>query len=148
MSDIVPNVEITRIVDATPAELWPILSDVLRWPEWLPTVTAVTTDPAGGRPGTTRVGAAYRVTQPRLGTASWEITDWRPDAGFTWVSRRPGVTTTGTHELRPVDGGTEVRLGIAWVGPLAGLTRALLGGMTRDYVTREAAALAATVADR
>ena len=123
-----------------PARAWRALSEVRSWPDWLPTVTEVVPEDSSAPEAT---GAAYRVVQPRLGGARWEITDWRPGVGFTWVSRRPGVTTTGTHELVAVEGGVQAHLGIRWSGPGAWLVRAAYGGLTRRYVASEAAALVA-----
>jgi hypothetical protein len=123
-----------------PARAWRALSEVRSWPDWLPTVTEVVPEDPSAPEAT---GAAYRVVQPRLGGARWEITDWRPGVGFTWVSRRPGVTTTGTHELVAVEGGVQAHLGIRWSGPGAWLVRAAYGGLTRRYVASEAAALVA-----
>lgn len=131
----------TTTIQAPPSEVWAVLSDVRRWADWLPTVASVEPE-APAEPD--RVGAAYRVSQPRLGTARWQVTDWRPAENFTWVSRRPGVTTTATHEVRPLDdgtGSTEVTLAISWSGPLAWLVRSAYGKLTQTYLQTEASAL-------
>lgn len=135
---------------ATAAQLWSVLSDIRVWPQWLPTVTAATPDDPAAPDG---AGAAYLVSQPRLGTARWVITDWRPGVGFTWESRRPGVVTIGTHELQAATDdpfeptGTTVELGIGWHGPLAWFARLAYRRMTRDYLERELAALRLRVGD-
>ncbi len=130
----------TRLTSATPDELWPILSDLRRWPEWLPTVDAAEPVAPGAPDG---VGTAYDLRQPRLPRARWTVTDWRPGAGFTWESHAPGVTSVGRHELRPTADGTEIALAIDWSGPLAWLIRLGYGRLTRRYLETEAAALAA-----
>lgn len=130
---------------APPEVVWSVLADIDRWPGWLPTVTAVErTD------GTTEtgVGSVFAVTQPRLGRAEWRVTRWEPGRGFTWVSRRPGVQTTATHDLRPRDTGTEIELGIDWTGPGGWLARLVFGRMTRSYVASELAALVRTAEER
>jgi hypothetical protein len=141
--------EVTRRT-ALPADaLWPVISQVRDWWEWLPTVDAVRpVDP--DRPE--EVGASYVVEQPGLPTATWTITEWEPGRSFTWESRRPGILSTGRHVLEPLDDadepGTTVRLSVEWTGPLAPLVRLLYGRVSRDYVTREAEALEATTARR
>lgn len=134
----------THPLPATPGRVWAVLSDVLAWPRWLPTVLAVDPEDPGAPPG---VGARYAVRQPRLGTATWQVTDWRPDRGFVWVSRRPGVRSTATHELTALGpDSTQLTLAIGWSGPLARPARAAYGRMTARYLATEAAALAARLA--
>jgi uncharacterized membrane protein len=120
--------------------LWSVMSDVRRWPEWLPTVDAVTPlEPE--RPD--EVGASYTVTQPGLPTAVWTITGREEGRSFTWESARPGIRSVGTHRLvAGTDGRTTgIELGIEWSGPLAPLVRMALGRRSAGYVTREAEAL-------
>ncbi|HET6968990.1 MAG TPA: SRPBCC family protein [Ornithinibacter sp.] len=132
-------IEVVRESPAPTDRLWSVMSQVRRWPRWLPTVDAVTPlDPA--RPD--EVGASYTVEQPGLPRAVWTITEIRPGRSFTWESARPGIRSVGTHELRPgPDGTTTIVLGIAWSGLLAPLLRLAVGRKARDYVTREAEAL-------
>ncbi len=132
------SIEHTGQAAARVPQVWAALSDVSTWPQWLPSVTAVTAHEPGRPAG---VGAAYQVIQPRLGGARWEITEWQPGRGFTWVSRRPGVATTATHELVDSPDGTQIRLGITWAGPAARLVRWLYGGITARYLATEVAAL-------
>lgn len=135
-------IRVTRTSSAPAERLWAVLSDVRRWPEWLPTVDAVT-PLQPNRPD--EVGASYTVAQPGLPRAVWTITSVDEGRAFTWESASPGIRSVGTHELHPgSDGTTTIDLGIAWSGPLAPLLRMALGRKARDYVTREAAALDAT----
>ncbi len=135
-------IDVTRASTAPADRLWAVLSDVRRWPQWLPTVDAVTPhDPA--RPD--EVGASYTVEQPGMPRAVWTMTEVEPGRSFTWESVRPGIRTVGTHTLTPgPDGSTTIALGIRWSGVLAPLVRLTLGRRSRDYVTREAAALDST----
>lgn len=123
---------------ADPDVVWSVLSDIEGWPRWLPTVTAV--ERTGG-PTEVGVGSTFAVTQPRLGRAEWTVTLWEPGHQFTWESRRPGVLTTGTHEVRPHDTGSEIELGIDWAGKGRAVARAAFGRMTRAYVRSELDAL-------
>lgn len=130
----------TAVSPASTAAMWAAISDIRRWPDWLPTVrsvTPITPDQPDG------AGSTYLVRQPRLPTARWTITDWRPGAGFTWVSRNPGVRTTATHEVSAADAGSRIALAIRWEGPLAPALRAVYGNLTRRYVTTEAETLVA-----
>ncbi|QDO88794.1 hypothetical protein FNH13_11055 [Ornithinimicrobium ciconiae] len=93
---------------AAPHVVWSLLSAIETWPLWTPTVTSVTreaTDDEDPRaPGSIGVGSRFSVTQPRLGRASWVVTQWEEGRSFTWVSRRPGIRTTATHHVHPRDG--------------------------------------------
>jgi hypothetical protein len=142
--DVCCDVQVSGRVPGSPDRVWSVLADVRSWPAWLPTVTSVHSLEPATPDG---VGAAYDVGQPRLGTARWVITDWRPGAGFTWVTRRPGVVTTGTHEVRATsdrqgEPSVEVELGIGWQGPLAWVARLGYRRLTERYIARELAALA------
>src|SRR4051812_22203291 len=132
-------IEVLRQSTAPADRLWSLMSAVRRWPQWLPTVDAVTAlEP--GRPD--EVGARYTVEQPSLPRAVWTITALHPGRSFTWESTQPGIRSVGTHELRPIaDGRTTIVLGLAWSGPLAPVVRLALGRKAHDYVTREAEAL-------
>lgn len=139
-------VSATTVSTAPADHLWSVMSQVRDWPEWLPTVTAVTPlDP--NRPD--EVGARYAVEQPGLPRATWAITAIDPGRSFTWESAEPGIRSVGTHTLTPgVDGTTTITLSIAWSGILAPLLRLALTAKTRDYVTQEAAALDRTALSR
>lgn len=131
--------EVIRESRAPADRLWEVMADVRRWPQWLPTVDAVTPlDPS--RPD--EVGASYTVEQPGLPRAVWTITEIEPGRSFTWESAQPGIRSVGTHVLRPGPAGsTTIELGIAWSGVLAPLLRLVVGRKAEDYVTREAEAL-------
>jgi hypothetical protein len=125
-------------IAAPPERVWSVLSDVRRWPEWLPTVTAV--EPLG--PEALAVGARYRIRQPRLRPAIWSVVGLEPRRSFSWESRSPGVRALGVHVVSPASAGsTEVTVEIRFSGFLSYLVAPLAGGLTADYLTREAAAL-------
>lgn len=126
-------------VDASPERLWTLLSDLPRWPELLPTISSV--QHLGG-PQPPGVGSRYRVRQPGLPAATYEITQWEPGEGFTWEARSPGVTSSATHRLAAEGGGALLDLTFAWSGPLAPLVRWLGGRKGQRYVEAEAATFA------
>lgn len=85
-----------------------------------------------------------RIAQPRLPVALWEVTAVDPGRSWTWVTRGPGVTTTGTHEVRALDGRrTEVVSRVMQSGPLGRIVGRLMARLARRYLVLEAAGLAA-----
>lgn len=116
-------------------QVWAVLVDVPRWPEW----TASVSRAERGEPGPLAVGATARLTQPKLRPAVWRVTELTEGREFTWVSQTPGVRTRGEHRLLPLpDGRTRVELVIAQSGPLAGLIGWLYGDLLRRYLRLEA----------
>ena len=131
--------------EATPDQVWAVLSDLDAWPQWLPTVTRLEREDPDAPHG---VGAAYLLDQPKLRRARWVITQWSPGANFTWATSASGFTMTATHQLSPTSsGGTEIALGIATSGPLSPVLGLLYGRLTRRYIETEAASLASRAAE-
>ncbi|MGN6301753.1 MAG: SRPBCC family protein [Angustibacter sp.] len=133
--------EVTRHVAASPAQVWSLLSDVAGWPGWTPTVDRV----ERLDDGTFGVGSRARVRQPRLRPAVWEVTELVDGERFTWVSRTPGVTTVGRHEVVADDDGSRVTLSIEQTGPLSAVAALFWGRLTQRYVDTEAESLARRV---
>lgn len=123
-----------RTIGATPAQVWKHLGDLDNWAAMLPTIDEI----ARLTEGPTTVGSRFRVNQPGLPAAEYAVTDWRPDAGFTWEARTAGLRTVAIHELEPTEGGTRLRVGIAWHGPLAWLIRLLFTRKAERYLAQEA----------
>jgi hypothetical protein len=124
-----------RTVSTSAQRLWTLISDVEHWGQMLPTIERVerlTPDAPIG------VGARFQVDQPGLPTAVYEITEWQPGRGFTWVASSPGIRTTASHVLSERDGATRLVLGIDWSGPLAWVVRLLVGPKARRMVEQEA----------
>jgi hypothetical protein len=128
------------IVQATPAAIWSVLSDVESWPAWTPTMLHV--DPL--TPGGLRVGARYRVTQPKLRPAIYEVTECTPQKAFTWIQKAPAATMVADHRLTAADAiGTEVELSFATAGLLGGILGNMYRKLIVDYVATEARSLKA-----
>ena len=128
------------IVQASPAAIWRVLTDVERWPTWTPTTLQV--EPL--TPGGLRVGARYRVSQPKLRPGIYEVTDCTPQKAFTWVQKIPGGTMVADHRLTAADAaGTEVELSFATEGMLGALAGRIYGKLITDYVATEARSLKA-----
>ncbi|MTJ05860.1 MAG: hypothetical protein FH759_14385 [Sediminimonas qiaohouensis] len=61
-------------ITASPAVVWDVTVEVLDWPRWLPTVTAVR-QLAGSRFET---GSRYAVKQPLQPEMAWKVTGIAP----------------------------------------------------------------------
>ena len=129
-------IQSVRRIPAPAEQVYAVLADVARWPEWLDTVDAlVLLDGAASPPG---VGDRARIRQPRLPAATWTVTEVVPGHHFTWASTAPGLRFAGHHVVEP-DGpdACTVTLGIDQQGPLRGIARLLWGRLTQEYVERE-----------
>lgn len=131
----------TTTVDiaAPPAQVWAVMSDLARWPEWTASMTSVT--PLGQGP--LAAGRTVRVKQPKLAAATFVITDWRPERGFDWITRSAAVTAVARHDIEPTPDGSRVTLAVEFSGPLARLVCWLYGRLTERYIRMEARGLKA-----
>jgi uncharacterized membrane protein len=130
----------TITIDAPPARVWEILVDVEGWPSWSESVDTA----ERGEPGPLQVGSTATVKQPKLRASRWVVTVLEPERNFTWVSKAPGVTTTGGHFVEPTaDGGSRVTLTLDQSGPLAWLVGLVGKRLIERYVGYEAEGLKA-----
>jgi carbon monoxide dehydrogenase subunit G len=126
------------VIKASPTAIWEVLTDVERWPMWTPTVLSVEPVTRDGF----KVGAKYRVTQPKIKPAIYEVTERIPHEAFTWVQKAPGATMIAEHRLTAFDGsGTEVELAFATKGLLGALAGSLNAKLIAEYVKTEAKSL-------
>ena len=126
------------VINASPAAIWRVLADVERWPTWTPTVLNVEPVTRDGF----RVGAKYRVTQPKLRPAVYEVTERVPHEVFTWVQKSPGATMIAEHRLTAFDGnGTEVELAFATKGLIGAIAASRYSKLIAEYVKTEAKSL-------
>ena len=126
-------------IAATPERIWPALSDVVRWPEWLPTMTSVEPLGAGGQ---LAVGARYKLAQPRLRPTVWSVVKLEPLRSFAWQAYSPGVSILATHSIDAAAGGlSEVTLQVQFSGPLSLLAGVLAGRIIKEYLGLEVASL-------
>lgn len=128
---------VTVDVEAPPNEVWDVLSDVERWPEWTPTVREATRIDHGPF----AVGSTTRVVQPRLRPAVWEVTRLEEGRRFTWMTRGPGVMTEADHVIEPHGAGSRVTLSVRFAGMLGGMIGRMYCGITQRYVGIEAESL-------
>lgn len=124
-------------VRASVEEVWAVLTDVERWPEWtrsIQRVECLEDGPFG-------LGSTVRIKQPRLPAAIWRVTEFDPQRWFSWTARGGGVTSVADHRLAPGNGEVAVTVGIRQSGPLAPVLKVFYSGLVRDYVQMEAQGL-------
>jgi hypothetical protein len=124
----------TRHVDA-PTER--VMVDVARWPEWTPTVTSV--DRLDDGP--LSVGSQVRLRQPKLGKATWVVTEIVAGHCFTWEARAPGLRSVATHEVVSEGNGSRVTLAVTQLGPTGAVAALVWRRLMQRYVDLEAASL-------
>jgi uncharacterized membrane protein len=120
-------------IQAPADRVWQVFSDVERWPEWTPTVESV----ERLDPGPLQLGARTRIRQPKLPVAIWEVTELTDGEFFEWVSKAPGITTTGQHRVISTPEGTVATATIIQEGPLGWLFGRLYAGLTKRYIRTE-----------
>ena len=126
-------------IDASPARVFEVFSDVERWPEWTASVTSV----ERLDPGPLRVGSRARIRQPKLPVAVWDVTEIVDGSHFIWVAKSPGVTTVGGHYIEASGEGALAISRIDQNGPAGWLIGSLTKGLTNRYLAMESAGLKA-----
>lgn len=123
----------TCYIDAAPDLVWAVTEDVERWPDWTPTVTAVTrlSDGPFG------LGAQARLKQPAQPEAVWTVVEYVRGERFAWAARTLGLRLLGAHELTPRGGGTLNRLRVEVDGPMAPFLGPLLRPLLRRALADE-----------
>src|SRR3954465_10585859 len=125
---------LTFPVDGPPDDVWAVLSDVERWPEWTASMRVV----ERLDDGELRVGSSARIKQPALPRVVWTVTEVVPSRSFTWEARSGGVHTKGIHTVEADGDGSRVTLGIDQRGPMSWLVTLLYGGRPKGQRAREA----------
>lgn len=101
--------------DLTPAEIWPVIADVARWPEVDAHIARLEID---GPPGP---GVVFHL-RPRGGPRlRFTIGDFAAPGRYSDICRMPGAVMETRHSLIAEGGGTRVQVEIAITGPLAWL---------------------------
>ncbi len=132
------DIEQRTDIAAPAADVWAVVSDVERWPEWTPTMTSVERLDAAPF----AVGSRVRIRQPRLPVAIWTVTALEPGRSFEWQSPAPGLMSVGAHRVDAAgDHASRVTLALTWSGPLAPVVNLVFGKLSRRYVAMEAQGL-------
>jgi len=124
-------------IDAPPARIWPIMSDVERWHEWTASIRGI----KRWGEGHLAVGQRALVRQPKFPPALWTVTAVEPGRSFTWESVAPGIHVTGRHSIEPTPAGSRVTLALSYAGVFGKLMGRWTSGITNRYIAMEAAGL-------
>jgi uncharacterized membrane protein len=119
-------------IDAPPDQVFAVLCDVERWPEWTPTMTSVQRLDQGPF----AVGSSAQIRQPKLRPAVWKVTELEAQ-NFTWVARAPGLRMKAGHRVERQGAGSRVLLSFEMSGLMARVASRLFGGLIEQYVTTE-----------
>ena len=126
----------TTEIRAPRHDVWKVMEDVVRWPDWTPTVKSVV--PLDN--SALMVGRRYRVKQPGVATAVWKTTRVEPNSGFAWEARSPGLLLVGAHDLEG-NGPTRVSLAFTLEGPISGFAAWFARAKIQKFLEMEAEAL-------
>ncbi|WP_161634178.1 SRPBCC family protein [Nocardiopsis potens] len=127
----------TIAIDAPPAEVWRILSEVGLWPEWLPTAEWIQVEG-----GPLHEGQRVRLKQPDRAPVGYRVAEVRPGEAFTWGRSGPLYREQAGHRVEPDGaGGSLATLAFRLSGPLGDLAGRIGAEKVRGMVEQEAAAL-------
>jgi Polyketide cyclase / dehydrase and lipid transport len=131
-----------RVVEGftTPAAaetVWRILADVEHWRDWNPTILSI--EPINSE--VLRVGALYRVTQPGLRPAIYEVIGCIPNESFTWTQKLFRGALLADHAIAVGDSMTAVKLSFCSRGFLASMATRPFSRKIRQFVSIEARSL-------
>jgi carbon monoxide dehydrogenase subunit G len=129
--------EHTIDIDASPAQVWSILSDLPRWPAWTPTVKSFEWV-EGDR---LALGAKVRLELDGAPKAVWTVTELDEGRSFSWSADTRGVHTVGGHVIEDREGGSRVTLSLNQSGFMATLLKPVIARVARRNLPREAEGL-------
>ena len=131
------------LIQADLRDVWRVLADVESWPSWTPTVLRVELLGPPGMGAALKVGSRYRVTQPKLRPAIYQVTAYEPPQSFTWAAKLPGGVFLAEHHLSPSGGAVEAELSFSTQGALGNLLGRMYAGLINEYVATESRSLKA-----
>ena len=115
------QVTVTQTIQATPEQLWAILADVTRLPDWAYTEGRFpyTVEGRYGSEQTEGVGTLWVGVSADGQTATQQITAWEPHQKLVYELREAEnaplkMTQTNTFELEPSDGYTNLSWVVDW----------------------------------
>ena len=132
-ADFIKTIEIA----APPDNVWHVMADVERWPEWTASVTSV----KRLNSGPFAIGSRARIRQPKLLPAVWTVTALIPGRSFTWISGMPGLHVKGHHAVQSDGGGSRVTLSIQFEGIFRGIAASAFRKLNEEYLNMEALGL-------
>ncbi len=124
-------------IKAAADQVFAVLCDVDRWPEWTSTISSVQRI----ENGPLLVGSRAKIRQPGLRPAIWQVTEMEAGRSFSWATRSVGVQVTGRHLVEGTAAGSRVTLSTEFTGPLGPLISRLFRKLNERYLTIEAEGL-------
>jgi hypothetical protein len=129
--------EHTIDINASPAQVWNILADVQRWPDWTPTVKSFEWVEGDGL----ALGVRARLDVDGAGKGIWTVTSLDEGRSFSWANVTRGVHTVGGHVVDSREGGSRVTLTLEQSGMMATLLRPLIARVSNRNLPIEAVGL-------
>ena len=120
-------------IDAPPNVVWTVTEDIERWPEWTPSVEAVSRIDKGQLD----VGSTALLKLPGLPEATWTVTALSRGERFAWESRILGTRMIATHEMSSAKTGTQSVIRIEMSGLAALLLWPLMRFSARRLLEQE-----------
>ena len=134
------RVEHEILVHAPRETVWAVTVDVLRWPEWTPTVRsarALDEGPFG-------IGRRFALKQPFQPETIWEVTACTSGESFTWETRGAKQLMRATHRLEAHEQGTRNTLVLEAPGIAGRLRQAIARFFIAKALAKENAGLGAS----
>ncbi|HET9423992.1 MAG TPA: SRPBCC family protein [Gemmatimonadaceae bacterium] len=130
-------------INAPAARVWSVMSDVLLWHEWTPTVRSITRLDSGPF----RIGSRAFIRQPGFPPAFWKATAVDPGRAFTWVSGAPGMRVVASHSVDAIGDTSRATLSLEFQGLLGPWFGRLTAKINQKYLDLEAKGLKARSED-
>lgn len=124
-------------IDASPRQVWQVMSDLVSWPDWTPTISKIQI--AGDTP--IGVGTKVKIEQPKLPPAVYKITSWSESEGFVMVKGNLFLKVSLIHRLAPTLQGTTAELTVLFSGLFASWVAKHYGSLMSEYLSLEACGL-------
>jgi hypothetical protein len=124
-------------IDAAPARVWAVMTDIERWHEWTASVRRIRQLDRGPL----RPGVRALIRQPKFPPALWKIVAIDPGRTFTWVSRAPGFSVVARHSVEAAGHGSRATLALEFQGIFGGWFGRLTRDINNRYLALEAAGL-------
>jgi len=132
-------------INATPEQVWGVMINVEKWPEWTASMKSVERLEEG--PLGLESRARLRIRRaPRPGI--WKVTEFTEGRSFTWENDSGGVHGVATHLIEPENGGCNVTLTVTLSGLVAMLFGWVMAGASRENVRMEVEGLKARSEER
>ncbi len=120
-------------IDAAPAAVWAVMTDVERWPEWTESMRSVKRLEAGDF----GLGSTVHVEAKGAPASVFTVSEFTPGRSFTWDTRTRGISASASHLIEPDGDGSNVTLGVTMSGLAATLFFPLLAFVGRRNVRME-----------